>query len=192
MKAGIPEVASMQPDLRHSKKSVEKMIAGLGMPHGRLDIVFEPTRELTPSGRESVTLLFSANEKVAPQPVERVASGGEISRLMLALKALVAKNTKLPTIIFDEIDAGVSGRIADAVGEIIVSLAETMQVVNITHLPQVASKGDTHFRVYKEASTTKIELLSSQQRIEEIAKMLSGSTITDAARAQATILLGSR
>jgi len=174
------------------KRSVEKTIAGLGMSHGSLDIVIEPTQEFTPSGKDSVALLFSANEKVAPQPVERVASGGEVSRLMLALKALVAKNTKLPTIIFDEIDAGVSGRIADAVGEIIVSLAEAMQVINITHLPQVASKGETHFRVYKEASTTKIELLSPQQRIEEIAKMLSGSAITDAARAQATILIGNR
>jgi DNA repair protein RecN (Recombination protein N) len=166
------------------------MIADLGMPHGRLEIVVEPVGELTSYGKDSVALLFSANEKTAPQPVERVASGGEVSRLMLVLKALMAKNTKLPTIIFDEIDAGVSGRIADAVGEIIVSLAESMQVINITHLPQVASKGDTHFLVYKESSATKIELLTSERRVEEIAKMLSGSAITEAAIAQAINLIG--
>ena len=114
---------------------------------------------------------------------------------MLALKAAVARSTKLPTIIFDEIDTGVSGRIADAMGEIISELSGFMQVINITHLPQVASKGDTHFLVYKEgngdgAYTTRIRRLDRQQRIEEIAKMLSGSHVTEAATAQACTLLG--
>ncbi len=127
------------------------------------------------------------------QPVEKTASGGEISRVMLALKSLVAHRSKLPTIIFDEIDTGVSGRIADAMGGIICRLAEDMQVVNITHLPQVASKGDTHFLVYKEeteeGASSRIRRLDSEERRLEIAKMLSGSTVTEAALAQARVLL---
>jgi DNA repair protein RecN (Recombination protein N) len=133
--------------------------------------------------------MFSANGGVTPQAVEKVASGGEISRVMLALKALIARRKSLPTIIFDEIDTGVSGRIADAMGEIISSLGENMQVVAITHLPQVASKGESHFVVYKENSRTNISALDSEQRVMEIAKMLSGSEITDAALTQAKLLL---
>ena len=105
------------------------------------------------------------------------------------LKALLAEHKKLPTIIFDEIDTGVSGRIADAMGDIIRSLSANMQVVAITHLPQVASKGDAHFVVYKEDSRTNITLLTDNQRVEEIAKMLSGSVVTDAALEQARLLL---
>ena len=127
---------------------------------------------------------------MTPQPVERIASGGELSRVMLALKALLARRMQLPTIIFDEIDTGVSGRIADAMGEIIESLAASMQVVDITHLPQVASKGSAHFVVYKRNGRTEITRLSDDDRIAEIAKMLSGSQITQAAVAQARILLG--
>ena len=125
-----------------------------------------------------------------PQPVEKVASGGELSRVMLALKALLAQKAKLPTIIFDEIDTGVSGRIADAMGEIIRSLSDNMQVVAITHLPQVASKGESHFVVYKRDSRTNITHLQADERVEEIAKMLSGSVITEAALSQARVLLG--
>ena len=109
---------------------------------------------------------------------------------MLALKAMIAKQKQLPTIIFDEIDTGVSGRIADAMGEIISALGENMQVVAITHLPQVASKGASHFVVYKQNSRTNITLLDKEQRVEEIAKMLSGSEITEAAMSQARLLLG--
>lgn len=127
---------------------------------------------------------------MAQQPVEKIASGGEISRVMLALKALLAQKAKLPTIIFDEIDTGVSGRIADAMGEIIRSLSENMQVVAITHLPQVASKGESHFVVYKRDSRTNINRLQEAERVEEIAKMLSGSVITEAALSQARLLLG--
>ena len=113
-----------------------------------------------------------------------------MSRMMLSLKALLAGRMKLPTIIFDEIDTGVSGRIADAMGEIISELSQSMQVVNITHLPQVASKGEAHFVVYKENSHTNIKRLSDQERISEIAKMLSGSQVSEAALSQAKILLG--
>ncbi|MCL2561496.1 MAG: DNA repair protein RecN [Rikenellaceae bacterium] len=173
---------------------VETVLAKLGIPAARFIVEITPAPELRASGADVIRFLFSANRNVVPAPVERMASGGEVSRLMLALKSLVAKSTRLPTIIFDEIDAGVSGRIADAMGDIIAQLAGTMQVINITHLPQIASKGDVHFVVYKDvsgaSSQTRIARLDRASRIDEIAKMLSGSTITDAARAQAKLLLG--
>lgn len=171
-------------------KEICATLARLGMPDTTFRVALEPTQELTPSGRDTVTYLFSANRAMTPQAVERIASGGELSRVMLALKAMLARRMQLPTIIFDEIDTGVSGRIADAMGEIIVSQAETMQVVDITHLPQVASKGQTHFVVYKRDGRTSITRLTAEERTTEIAKMLSGSRITDAALSQARILLG--
>ena len=111
---------------------------------------------------------------------------------MLAVKALLAHRMQLPTILFDEIDTGVSGRIADAMGEIICTLSQTMQVINITHLPQVASKGSTHFIVYKRDGETRISRLTPEERITEIAKMLSGNEVTEAALTQARILLGEK
>ena len=191
------EAAEMAQDI-HSKrekgaevmsKSIESVLASLGMAEGRFAVELLQSEELLPTGCDKVRFLFSANGKVAPQPIEKVASGGEISRVMLALKALLAEKSKLPTIIFDEIDTGVSGRIADAMGDIICSLAENMQVVSITHLPQVASKGDTHFVVYKQDSRTNINRLTADERVEEVAKMLSGSEITSAALEQARLLL---
>ena len=165
-------------------------LARLGMPETRFEVEIETTGTLTRTGGDSVRFLFTANRSATPQPVERIASGGELSRVMLALKALLARCMQLPTVIFDEIDTGVSGRIADAMGEIIESLSATMQVVDITHLPQVASKGSAHFVVYKQDGRTGIRRLTAEERITEIAKMLSGSRITDAAVAQARILLG--
>lgn len=170
-------------------ESVEGMLALLGMSDGRFTVEIQQYEELLPTGCDKIRFLFSANSKVSPAPIEKVASGGEISRVMLALKALLAEKSKLPTIIFDEIDTGVSGRIADAMGDIICALAKNMQVVSITHLPQVASKGDTHFVVYKQDSRTNITLLSVEERIEEVAKMLSGSEVTSAALEQARLLL---
>ncbi len=140
-------------------------------------------------GSDRVVFLFSANQGVVPQSVERIASGGELSRVMLSLKALLAKRMSLPTIIFDEIDTGVSGQIADAMGDIISQLSVSMQVVDITHLPQVASKGKSHFVVYKEQGRTNITRLSDEERVEHIALMLSGSTVSAAALEQAKILL---
>ncbi len=153
----------------------------------KVDITALPS--LAQHGADSVAFLFSANAGMAPQSVERLASGGEISRVMLSLKALLASRMSLPTIIFDEIDTGVSGRIADAMGDIISQLSRSMQVVDITHLPQVASKGDTHFVVYKSEGRTNIRKLSAQERHEHIATMLSGNTVTEAALEQARILL---
>ena len=164
----------------------------LGMPDARFEAAVIDNGTLTPSGRDRIEFRFSANRTTQPAAVERIASGGELSRVMLALKALLARQMQLPTILFDEIDTGVSGRIADAMGEIICALAETMQVVDITHLPQVASKGSTHFVVYKRDGETLIARLTPDERTTEIAKMLSGSEITEAATTQARILLGEK
>ncbi len=162
---------------------------GMGETQFRVELTpIEPAR----TGCDAVQYLFTANPRTTPQPVERIASGGELSRVMLALKALLATRMQLPTIVFDEIDTGVSGRIADAMGEIIASLAASMQVVDITHLPQVASKGDAHFVVSKRDGRTRIARLTDAERVGEIAKMLSGADITDAALTQARILLGDR
>ena len=171
-------------------KSIVQSLSQLGMPESRFVIEVVDAGELMPSGCDHIRFMFSANARMEPQPVEKIASGGEISRVMLSLKALLAEKSKLPTIIFDEIDTGVSGRIADAMGDIISSLGENMQVVAITHLPQVASKGESHFVVYKQDSCTNISRLGDDDRITEIAKMLSGSEITAAALSQARILLG--
>ena len=167
-------------------------LADLGMAGTRFEITLGDGGTLAPTGRDRVEYMFSANPGAPLQPVDRIASGGETSRVMLAMKAMLARRMKLPTIIFDEIDTGVSGRIADSMGGIISSLAESMQVVDITHLPQVASKGDTHFVVYKRDGRTDIRQLTAAERETEIAKMLSGSEITDAARAQARILLAKK
>ena len=171
-------------------KQILSTLSRLGMPETVFNVALTPLAALGRTGCDSVAFLFTANRSATPQPVERIASGGELSRVMLALKALLAQRMQLPTVIFDEIDTGVSGRIADAMGEIIESLAATMQVVDITHLPQVASKGPAHFVVYKHDGRTGITRLTAEERIAEIAKMLSGSQVTDAAIAQARILLG--
>ena len=175
-------------------EAVGRVLARLGMPSARFVTEITPSGALSPSGADSVRFLFNANGGEGLQSLERIASGGETSRVMLALKSIVARSTKLPTILFDEIDTGVSGKIADAMGRIIAELGDSMQVVNITHLPQVASKGETHFLVYNEASpsgnVTRIRLLDREARVGEIAKMLSGSEVTEAAVAQARALLG--
>ncbi len=182
--------SSREKVAQQSSKRVAKMLSMLGMPEAVFAVEVNQVEELMPTGCDKIRFMFSANKSVAPQPVEKIASGGEVSRVMLALKAMLAEKAKLPTIIFDEIDTGVSGRIADAMGEIIRSLSDNMQVVAITHLPQVASKGESHFVVYKQNSRTNIARLQADERVEEIAKMLSGSVITEAALSQAKLLLG--
>lgn len=173
------------------ERNVEQILAKVGMESAQFKIDIQRT-EPTAAGAESIEFLFSANKGIAPRAIEKIASGGEMSRVMLALKAILAGKLALPTIIFDEIDTGVSGSIANAVGEIIASLACSMQVINITHLPQVASKGNNHLVVYKSDSTTNMRRLNDTERITEIAKMLSGDQITEAAIAQAQILLGKK
>lgn len=170
-------------------REIVSQLARLGMPDAVFELELRSADDLGPDGRDEAVFMFSANRSVAPQPLERIASGGEMSRMMLSLKSLLARKMHLPAIVFDEIDTGVSGRIADAMGEIIAELSESMQVVNITHLSQVASKGEAHFVVYKESGRSNIRRLTSEERITEIAKMLSGSEITDAAIMQAKNLL---
>lgn len=167
-----------------------RTLSMLGMGEATINIAVERRTALSVSGVNSVDFLFSSNKAFTPQPIDRVASGGELSRVMLSLKALLAKHKQLPTIIFDEIDTGVSGQIADAMGEIISELSESLQVVDITHLPQVAAKGNTHFVVYKSEGRTNIKLLDPTERVNQIATMISGATISSAALEQARILLG--
>ena len=169
-------------------KSVVEILRTVGMADAEFKIAVMPTQP-TISGADAVDFLFSANASVEPRAIEKIASGGELSRVMLALKTTLARHLALPTIIFDEIDTGISGRTANDVGDIISRLAQSMQVIDITHSPQVASKGSRHFQVYKEQSRTHIRPLSAEERVEEIAKMLSGDTITEAALAQAKHLL---
>lgn len=192
------ECRKVASELTTSRKSVcsgfEQHIVStlqqLGIEDAQFVVDITPTEEFTPSGCDCVAYLFTANRTTRPAPIERVASGGELSRVMLALKALLVEKIKLPTVVFDEIDTGVSGRIADAMGDIISNMALGMQVIDITHLPQVASKRGAHFVVYKSEGRTNIQRLSERERTDEIAKMLSGSEITEAARKQARILLG--
>lgn len=171
------------------EQSIVDMLRKLGMEDAIFVVEINATEEFTPLGMDYVAYMFTANHTTKPAAVERIASGGELSRIMLALKALIAENRALPTVIFDEIDTGVSGRIADAMGDIIAKLSHSMQIIDITHLPQVASKQGTHFVVFKEAGLSNIRRLSKSERVDEIAKMLSGSAITEAARKQAKILL---
>ncbi|SDC26630.1 DNA repair protein RecN [Williamwhitmania taraxaci] len=171
----------------------EDMLKKLGIPNARLAIEIEANSAPTVTGSDKVTFLFSANMASPLLDMGRVASGGEMSRLMLALKAQMAKAIDLPTIVFDEIDAGISGEIAHKMGEIIAQMAQAMQVVNITHLPQIAAKGSQHLMVYKETlngnTTTKIKRLDSEERVVEIAKMLSGQKLSEAAMQNARELL---
>lgn len=176
------------------KQLIEK-IATLGMPNAKLECKISPRKVLDKDGGDFVEFLFSANKNIPLQPVSQVASGGEISRFMLCLKSIIAGATALPSIIFDEIDTGVSGEISDKMGVIMQEFGQTMQVIAITHQPQIASRGKIHYKVYKrdEANTTSTHLiqLSEEQRIEEIAGMLSGSTITNVARENARFMLNS-
>ncbi len=181
---------SRQRAAQRLAEQTEAMLARLGMEQSRFVCDVVPLSDFAPSGADSVNFRFSSTPKFQPQPLEKVASGGELSRVMLCLKALVADKTQMPTLVFDEIDTGISGRVADVTGEIIAELSGGRQVVNITHLPQVASKGDTHFRVFKQGGTTQIKLLSREERVDEIAAMLSGADITAAARQQARALIG--
>ncbi len=166
-----------------------KTLRMLGMSEAQITIEVSRRGALCPTGINNVEFLFSSNSAFTPQPIDKIASGGEISRVMLSLKSLLASYKQLPTIIFDEIDTGVSGQIADAMGKIISNLSKSLQVVDITHLAQVAAKGETHFVVYKAEGRTNIKLLDSAERINQIATMISGSHISNAAIEQAKILL---
>lgn len=170
-----------------------QQLSQLGMPNIQFKIRLIPIQQYTENGIDQVEFLFSANKNREMQRVEEIASGGEISRLMLAIKSLIAGKSDLPTIIFDEIDTGVSGEIAHRMGEIMLQMSRTMQVITITHLPQIAAKGEHHFRVYKDDSgqqtETYIQRLSATERVDEIATMLSGKVRGEAAIQNARELL---
>ncbi len=160
------------------EKQINSVLAELGMPNGRLGVNQEKSSELHAHGNDKLVFLFNANLGGEPQEISRVASGGELSRLMLAVKSVISIKNLLPTIIFDEIDTGVSGEIGFKMGYILEKIAQNMQVISITHLPQVAAKGDKHFVVYKtienKYTKTLIKKLEAEERIKEIAKMLGG------------------
>lgn len=171
---------------------VDRMVL-LGIPNTRFGIELWPKEKPSADGMDEVCFLFSANKNEALKPVAQTASGGEISRLMLCIKAMIAGFAALPAIIFDEIDTGVSGEIADKMADIMQDLGQKMQVITITHLPQIAAKGRAHYFVYKEDTAertlTRIRLLTTGERVNEVARMLSGASLTDAAVANARALL---
>lgn len=182
---------------QQSAKAIEKEMKGrlipLGIPNVRFEIAFAE-KPLSGNGSDKVSFLFSANKSTQLQPVSQVASGGEIARVMLSLKAMISGAVKLPTIIFDEIDTGVSGKIAEKMADIMEEMGlQNRQVLSITHLPQIAAKGSHHYKVLKEetenGTISHMKELNNQERIEEIAQMLSGSDITQAALANAKELL---
>lgn len=168
----------------------------LGMPNIQFQVAISALDEMTENGQDEVQFMFSANKNRPVQPVAQIASGGEVSRLMLAIKSLTSNKANLPTIIFDEIDTGVSGEIAHRMGEIMQKMSEKMQVITITHLPQIAAVGTQHYRVFKDESgyqsETQIQLLNEEERIRELAQMLSGKNITDEAIKNARALLYNR
>jgi DNA repair protein RecN (Recombination protein N) len=175
------------------EKEVMSMLVELGIPNATFRISAREIEHFTGTGRDEVEFLFSANRQVPPWEISRVASGGELSRLMLSIKSLLTDSLELPTIIFDEVDSGVSGEIADKVGSIMKRMARGKQVINITHLPQVAGKGENHYLVFKSeddgSERTGIRLLSQEERVMEIARMLSGEELTDAAISNARELM---
>ncbi|KAB2869759.1 MAG: DNA repair protein RecN [Bacteroidales bacterium] len=193
MKVATDISSKRKQSIPQVEKSVTDLLVQLGILHAAFRVDIQQLQDFQPWGIDKITFFFTANKQVAPMELSRVASGGELSRLMLSLKSLLVKSSGLPTIVFDEIDTGVSGEIADKMGTIIHEMANGMQVINITHLPQIAAKGKTHFLVYKDnlsaQSATRIKLLNPDERVIEIAKMLSGEKLTDAALSNAKELL---
>lgn len=185
--------ASRQKAIKPIVDFVAKNLHQLGMPNAQLNVLCNPLDDFTSNGKDEVGFVFSANKNVALQEVNKVASGGEKSRLMFTIKLLLAKKEVLPTIIFDEIDTGVSGEVARQMGQMMREMGEEMQVMSITHLPQVASCAKNQYKVYKydeaESTLTQISQLNQQERLDEIARLLSGDVVTAAALDNAKELL---
>jgi DNA repair protein RecN (Recombination protein N) len=163
------------------------------MPDALFSVLCEPLNDHHASGIDRIIFLFTANKGTLPGELGRIASGGEMSRVMLAVKSLISQRKLLPTLIFDEIDTGVSGDIAGKVGSIMRKMSHSLQLIAITHLPQIAGMSDNHYLVYKEndnnSTATSIRMLTKEERITEIAKMLSNEKVTEAAMATAKELL---
>ncbi len=190
--------ASSLSSLRHAaKESLQNDIVAtlhlLGMKDARFIVEIESGANLTATGLDKVSFLFSANKGVVPEEIEKVASGGELSRLMLAIKSIISESALLPTVIFDEIDTGISGEVAAKVANLMKDISAKRQLLAITHLPQIASKGMLHYYVYKEVvhdkTFTNIRQIVDNERVEEIAKLMSGEKVTDSARKAASELL---
>lgn len=197
-KVKLEELAGKLSEGRsEASENLENEITGilqrLGMPFAKFKVKQEITENFTETGKDFISFLFSSNKHFEVQEISNIASGGEISRLMLAIKSVIADSMALPAIIFDEIDTGVSGEIAEKIGQIMKEMSENMQVISITHLPQVAAKADYHYKVYKTEdefdTRTDIKNLNLEERIKELATMLSGENITDAAFKNAEELL---
>lgn len=197
----VQGLARLLSDARHSSvplldSEITSMLQKLGMPHARFTTRLEGLSSPGQAGLDQAEFLFSANRQVEPEELSHCASGGELSRVMLCLKSTLAASSGVPAIIFDEIDSGVSGEVASMVGNILAEMGKNMQVINITHLPQVASKGKMHYHVYKEdgnhSTITRVRLLNADERVTEVARLLSGSTITEAAMRNARELLGGK
>ncbi|WP_299052352.1 DNA repair protein RecN [uncultured Polaribacter sp.] len=175
------------------KKELENLLADLGMANARFSINIKETKEYHSNGKDQLEFLFSANKGGSFGELKKVASGGELSRIMLSVKKVLSTNTQLPTIIFDEIDTGVSGEVSNKIAAIMQQMSVNMQVIAITHLPQIAAKGNSHYKVYKEEvngiTTTNLKQLSNEERVKEIAEMLSGKDITESAITHAKELL---
>jgi DNA repair protein RecN (Recombination protein N) len=178
------------PDL---KKQLEQELAALGMSSVSFKIQVEPSVDFKTTGKDDLVFLFSANKGSDFGELKKVASGGELSRIMLTIKSILANYEQLPTMMFDEIDSGVSGEISNKMGDIMLNMSKTMQVFSITHLPQVASKGHHHFKVFKEENgdktITRMRKLNADERVVELAEMLGGKDLSDSAMAHARKLL---
>ncbi|RYH74800.1 DNA repair protein RecN [Flavobacteriaceae bacterium 144Ye] len=174
-------------------EQLEAILGSLGIPNAKFKVELNLVDKFLLNGKDELSFLFSANKGGQFNELKKAASGGELSRIMLAIKSILSKYTQLPTIMFDEIDTGVSGEISNKMGSIMQQMSKTMQVFTITHLPQIASKGDTHFKVFKEdvdeVTQTQLKKLTSEERIVEIAQMLGGATLSDSALEHAKQLL---
>jgi len=174
-------------------EKLEAILSQLGMPNAHFEMTLIPTEEFRDNGKEDLEFLFTANKGMRAQELKKAASGGELSRIMLAIKSVLSDFTQLSTLIFDEIDTGVSGEVALKMGQIMKGMGKRMQLVSITHLPQIAGQGAHHFKVFKkdkeERTTTRIEQLDASTRIDELAEMLGGKSTSEAARDHARQLL---
>jgi DNA repair protein RecN (Recombination protein N) len=194
----LDEVATMITKSRNRvipklQKELEFLLSELGMPNARFLIELSESDDYFSNGKDNLAFLFSANKGGSFGELKKVASGGELSRIMLSIKKILSENIQLPTIIFDEIDTGVSGEVSNKIAKIMQDMGTSMQVITITHLPQIAAKGLQHYKVYKGEengiTTSNLKLLSNEERVVEIAEMLSGKDISDSALIHAKELL---
>ena len=190
---GLKITTARKKVIPNLKKEIEILLSDLGMENARFSININPTSSYFSNGKDELEFLFSANKGGNFGELKKVASGGELSRIMLAVKKVLSENTQLPTLIFDEIDTGVSGEVSNKIAAIMQQMSKHMQVISITHLPQIAAKGNSHYKVYKEeinsVTTTNLKLLTADERVVEIAEMLSGKPPSKSALEHAKVLL---